>query len=732
MTASSPTWHGLDRLVNRDTLRPDLARATRSTVAFMLPLALAAAGWLSIPAAFVALAAQNVAMIDVRGSYALRFGLLLAMVASLAVAAGVGSLASGHLVAAVACTGVLALFGGAWRHLSAEYGTSVAISSALVYFIAVASPPGAANTGQHVTAALAGGVWGLLLQMSQWPFRPQHPLRRATADSWLAVADLFAALTPGEPAEAAGRHLRIAECEANLRTTLDKTQATLAASVRAGPLRPRLEELNLGAARLATRVAAFNTALESLMARPVFASLAPSLAPVLRALTNTSRTVALAVVSRQPSHLATAEVRLRRLANLLQVLRTHVTALAGGEPGGGQLVEILRQVERLLPLVREALRATVDRAGEQAAFSVELFDLDTWTLRPLASALNFSRQVDPALVRFTLRIAVLTMAGVVVFKWLGLPHGYWLPFTMVVVLQPDYGSTRQRAAQRVLGTLAGSLAASGLLWVRPPPAVLLAATAVCAFAFAFLLKRRYGVAVVFVTLFVVLLTEAESPVTLAFTAERMGSTLAGGALALAAALFFWPVWERDRLPPVLARALRANRDYWTILSARLAEGGAYDAEVIRRKRAAEAANSAMFSSLQRLMGDPKHQQAGLAGTAALANGNQRITRALSVVALHLTPGQPLNRPNFLPFTAQVTATLESLAQAVETGALAARPDVAGLEQLRLPPPGDGTRDPAAQRDHWVFAQYTQAATELAAMLLAAAPAESEPGSGVTA
>lgn len=722
MTDSSPPWRGLGKLTRRETLRPDLGRAVRATIAFMLPLLLAAAGWLPLPAAFVALAAQNVAMIDVRGSYALRFGLLLAMITALAASAGIGSLASGNLAAAVICTGVMAVAGGVWRHLSSEYGSSVATSSALIFLLTLASPPGAADPGLHVVAALAGGLWGLLVQMCNWPFRPQHPLRRATADSWLAVADLFAALAPGDVADPAARHTRIAECEANLRTTLDKTQAVLAGTSRPGDLRPRLEELNLGAARLATRVVAFNTALESLMARPVFASLAPSLVPVLKALTNTARTVGLAVVSRQPSHLATAEVRLKRLNNLLQVLRTRVTALTGDEPSGAQLAEILRQIERFLPVVGEALRQTIDRAGERAAFPLELFDLDTWTLRPLASALNFSRHVDAALVRFTVRIAVLTMLGVVVFKLFALPHGYWLPFTMVVVLQPDYGTTRQRAAQRVLGTLAGSLAASLLLWVHPPLAILLAATAVCAFAFAYLLKRHYGVAVIFVTLFVVLLTDAESPVTIAFAAERIGSTLAGGALALSAALFFWPVWERERLPPVLARALRANRDYWTILSERLAQGGAVDAEVIRAKRAAESANSALFSSLQRMIGDPKNQQAGLEQTAALANGNQRITRALSVVCLHLTPGDPLIRPTFLPFTAQAGRILESLAQTVESGSKAALtatgPD---LPNLRLPPPGEVSGASAAQRDHWVFAQYTQAATELDAMVLAAAP-----------
>ena len=61
-----------------------------------------------------------------------------------------------------------------------------------------------------------------------------------------------------------------------------------------------------------------------------------------------------------------------------------------------------------------------------------------------------------------------------------------------------------------------------LTWpVKPPLPVLLLATAGCAFGFAYILKRNYALAVVCVTLFVVLLTEAESPVTIGFTAEHI-------------------------------------------------------------------------------------------------------------------------------------------------------------------------------------------------------------------
>jgi len=700
------------RFTERESLQPDLSRALRATVAFMVPLLLAVAGWLPIEVTFVALAAQNIALVDVRGAYRLRFALLLAMTAVFVGAAALGTLTSEHLPAALLATAAMVAVGGVWRHLSSDYGMSLAISSTLVFLIALNSPGGAASAGNHSLAALVGGLWGVALQIANWPFRPQHPLRRSVSDSWLAVADLFAALAPAESADAAPRLQRIHECEAALRTTLDKSYAALAAA-RPGLLRSRLETLNLAAARLATRVVALDTALEALMTEGDFALLAPALQPALTSLTNTSRTVALAVVSRQPAHLATSEVRLRRLTNLLRVLQARLAATVH-TPAGGQLAEILRQIEQHLPAIHDALRATVDRADERGAFSLELLDLETWTLRPLASALNLSPRVDPALVRFTLRLAVLLLVGVVAFKTLGLPHGYWLPFTVIVVLQPDYGSTRRRAAQRLAGTFAGSAFASVLLWLHLPFAALAVAAAGTIFAFGYLVKRDYARAVFFVTLFIVLLTEASGPVTIQFTLERLGSTAAGGALALLAAMFFWPVWERDRFPPILAAALRANRDYLRLLAGRLADGGSYDASAIAAKRHAESANSAVFSSLQRMTGDPKNQQEGLERAAALANGNQRLTRALTVLALHLTAGTPLRRPEVGQFAQLADATLEALAGAVERDA----PD--GLGPLLADLENFSPREPhgGAPREHWVFAQFTRAATELSAMVLA--------------
>ena len=719
----------LGRLAERESLRPDLGRAWRCTFAFMVPLLLAVAGRLPVEMIFAAVAAQSISLVDVRGGYTLRLNLLLAMTAVLAAAAGLGALTTHPLWLALAATVLVAAGTGLWRHLSSEYGPSLATSSSLLFFIALALPGGTREAARHLMAAMLGGVWGVALQVALWPIRPQHPLRVAVAEGWIGAADLFAAiLRPQGPADLQ-RHEAIRAAEANLQLTLDKTQAALgaAATGRPRPLVARLERLNQTASRLATRTVAFNSAAEALAGEPGFAALAPSFQPLLAALANTARTVALAVVSRQPAHLATVDVRLQRLHHLLGALQARLVAQTDGSQPWAQLVSILRQLEEYLPAVGAALRATIERADERAAFSLELFDLQTLTLRPLAAALNLRWRIERALALYTARVAVLTLFGVWVFKTHHLPHGYWLPFTMVVVLQPDYGSTRQRAAQRLLGTLVGSVLASGLLWLSLPFAVLMLATAAMSFLFGYFIKRNYGLAVIFITLFVVLLTEASTPFTLALSAERLGATVAGGALALLAALIFWPVWEREHFRPILAHAVRANRDYLRVVLERVRRGGAYDPEVSHAKRRAESANSAVFSSLQRMGGDPKNRQDRLEAAAALANGNQRLTRALNLMALELGAAGPLEAPALGEFAALADAALAALAAGLEADSAEPAPLAqarAALDRLRLPQLEDGAAEP---RQTWAFAQLARAGTELSAMLLAAEERPPEAG-----
>jgi hypothetical protein len=74
--------------------QPDLARATRATAGIVIPLLLAETGKIPLHLIFAAIATQNVAMADLRGSYSLRLAILSS--GGLLLAA-LGSMSSQHL-----------------------------------------------------------------------------------------------------------------------------------------------------------------------------------------------------------------------------------------------------------------------------------------------------------------------------------------------------------------------------------------------------------------------------------------------------------------------------------------------------------------------------------------------------------------------------------------------------------------------------------------------------------
>jgi len=704
--------------IERESLLPDLNRAIRAVIAFMVPLLATHFGWIHMDPVHACIAAQTIAQVDVRGAYSLRLGLLLAVTLILTGSVFIGTLGLIGLPIALLGTAIIIGAGGLWRHLSSEYGPGLAVASGLLFFISLADPIQGEPVSNHhpVIATLLGGLFGVLLQVALWPFHPQHPLRRVVAESWMALGDLLEAISPDKPE----LREKMIDREVNLRATLNQSQAVLHASKRhSGDFLRQLELLNIAAARLALRIIAFRTALETVSHKTGFQQLEPVFGPALTSLTNTARMVALAVVSRQPSHWSAFEVRLTRLENLLAVARSQVKSQLDDSVASEQFADIIRQIEEQLPIVRKSLRATMDRANERSAFSVELFDLGTFTLRPLAASLNLNSRFDHALVRYTMRAVLLALGGVAFFKLSGFSHGYWLPFTMLVVLQPDFGSTREKAAQRVMGTLAGGIIASSLLWLHPPTPVLFTAIAITIAFFAFYLKRNYAIAVVFITLMVVLLTEAQHPVTLAFTLERMGSTFFGGVLALAAAFVFWPAWERGRFPAIMAAALRKNREYLEMTLNRLRTGGVQDDAIMQARQAAESANSDAFSSLRRMTADPKNQQRGLELAGALANGNQRVARALSVITLHLDGKKTRHAETVESFVSLCGSAFDALMIFEQTGR---PPDnvrelLTGLENFRLPVIDVGESDPEHFREPWTYPQLGRIVTELSAMLL---------------
>jgi uncharacterized membrane protein YccC len=73
--------------------------------------------------------------------------------------------------------------------------------------------------------------------------------------------------------------------------------------------------------------------------------------------------------------------------------------------------------------------------------------------------------------RYALRVAMAISVGLVSA---GCPtsHGYWTALTIAVILKPSFSMTRQRRADRLIGTLIGCLLTAVILHFVHAPAVL--------------------------------------------------------------------------------------------------------------------------------------------------------------------------------------------------------------------------------------------------------------------
>lgn len=127
-------------------------------------------------------------------------------------------------------------------------------------------------------------------------------------------------------------------------------------------------------------------------------------------------------------------------------------------------------------------------------------------------------------------------AGVAVYRFIDLQgHGYWVPLTILFVLKPALGETKERLAMRAVGTIGGLLLATGLAEALGNDPVPIAAILTIAVAVAYaLLPLEYAIFTAAITVFVVLLTDSLGYPPLETAGQRGLATLLGIAIAAAA------------------------------------------------------------------------------------------------------------------------------------------------------------------------------------------------------
>jgi uncharacterized membrane protein YccC len=210
-----------------------------------------------------------------------------------------------------------------------------------------------------------------------------------------------------------------------------------------------------------------------------------------------------------------------------------------------------------------------------------------------------------------------------VYKWFGIDHGFWITFSLMIVIQPYFGATLKKAIDRIVGTLLGILAGSFLLYI-PQVAYLNPVILFLTFVLmVYYVKRNYAVSAFFITLNLMLLLNMEEVFSMNLMATRVACTIGGSALAIVSGWLVLPTWDKKWLPKHLVNAIAANYEYLT-KSFFTAEG---QVQWTRYKRTAESDNSNVFDSFNRYMLEPGRDKSD--AWHGLITCNVRITRNLN-------------------------------------------------------------------------------------------------------
>ncbi|WP_069862443.1 YccS family putative transporter [Pseudomonas citronellolis] len=217
------------------------------------------------------------------------------------------------------------------------------------------------------------------------------------------------------------------------------------------------------------------------------------------------------------------------------------------------------------------------------------------------------QQLTPTslLFRHALRLGLTLTAGYGVLHLIHPTQGYWILLTTVFVCQPNYGATRIRLVQRILGTLVGLVAGWALIDLFPNPLVQSLLAVVAGVAFFATRSTRYTLATAAITL-LVLLCFNQVGNGYGLILPRLFDTLLGAFIAGLAVFLILPDWQGRRLHSLVGGTLACNARYLREIMQQYASGKRDDLIYRTARRNAHNADATLSTTLSNMLLEPGH------------------------------------------------------------------------------------------------------------------------------
>lgn len=217
-------------------------------------------------------------------------------------------------------------------------------------------------------------------------------------------------------------------------------------------------------------------------------------------------------------------------------------------------------------------------------------------------------RLDSPVFRFALRVSMAISVGLLIGHWLPYAaHSYWIVLTIVIILRPTFSMTRQRRADRIIGTIIGCVVTAIVIRFVHSNIVLMGILFLSIVATPTFIYLRYRYTAIAVSLMILLQMHLVAPSNPNLVSERLIDTLIGAAVATVFS-FVLANWEYQSLPRLVRQVLNVNLSYMQA-SFELLQGKCFDdfAYRIERKRLMDSL-AALSSALVRMLDEPASKQ----------------------------------------------------------------------------------------------------------------------------
>ena len=268
---------------------------------------------------------------------------------------------------------------------------------------------------------------------------------------------------------------------------------------------------------------------------------------------------------------------------------------------------------------RNKIRAILKMIGELHLATQKVYaDVPFWSGADMAPFLSQQKyelktllsnlRLDSPVFRFALRVSMAISVGLLIGHWLPYAaHSYWIVLTIVIILRPTFSMTRQRRADRIIGTIIGCVITAIVIRFVHSNIVLMAILFLSIVATPTFIYLRYRYTAIAVSLMILLQMHLVAPSNPNLVSERLIDTLIGAAVATVFS-FVLANWEYQSLPRLVRQVLNVNLSYMQA-SFELLQGKCFDdfAYRIERKRLMDSL-AALSSALVRMLDEPASKQ----------------------------------------------------------------------------------------------------------------------------